>query len=313
MSAYLTTDFQNHLDKTISKSFEDYSQEAVKRSAFTRIFEVWDTDEYVESFTSQEWMDSPSYFDESEDIKNLTVWEGYKTTVTSREFWWNVKLPYKYRLRAKDDTTKLEKIAANRTSNTIQSMLNFVERQTHWMLNNWFTTQLAPDGAALFGTHTWKSTWTTFSNIPMWTKDLDDDAIDDVMAYWWAFVDANGQEMPIAFDTLVVKTWWAAAIQAKKLFAPKWSVVPETFWNINIYAGEYKIIETPYITSWTAYFLFDSMKDNSLFVNFTDRPHIESKVVDKNNQDWVYSAVASFKFWVNNMPFDWVGWLWTNA
>jgi len=63
-----------------------------------------------------------------------------------------------------DATTLFKNIISKRKTTLISDTANFVEVQAMQMLNLGFTTQLAPDGAAIFGTHTYNSTGTQFTN-----------------------------------------------------------------------------------------------------------------------------------------------------
>jgi len=131
------------------------------------------------------------------------------------------------------------------------------------MLNDAFagTYYLAPDGIALCGTHVYKSTGNTFVNSG--TAVFGQDAIDDLEDYGGAFVDANGKPLPITFDTIIVKKGSDAAREAKKLFGMH-GMTPTSVADINIYEGEYTLIETPYITAANKKFWFavSSRKDS---------------------------------------------------
>jgi len=67
-------------------------------------------------------------------------------------------------LNEKDETTLFNTIVNSKIPVLMSDMLNFVEEQTMTLLNNGFTTALAPDGVAIFGTHTYNSSSQTFTN-----------------------------------------------------------------------------------------------------------------------------------------------------
>ena len=121
---------------------------------------------------------------------------------------------------------------------------------------------------------------------------------------WWTPIE-------IKFDTLVVKTWWAASQQAKKILFPWGQYQTSTMWNVNLYQGNgYTMVETPYITSGTAWFMHASdAMEKSAVVHFVQAPMVEEKEVqDANN---IFPTTSSFKYWIVNMPYDWVWSLWT--
>ena len=307
----ITTDFLNNLQKDLTDSFAQYSTEANDMSSYNRLFEVWDTDEYTEIFTSFQWFDNPTYIDEAEEIKQWKREEWYKTSIEAKEFAIANTITKKFRIKAKDDTTKLSKIANTNMETQLLSMNNFIETETHSMLNNAFTTALAPDWNPIIWSHSWwPKTTATFNNQITWNLDLDTDAVDFLQAYAWNFEDAQGKKMPLNFDTLYLKKWGSAHIAAMKLFAPKWTIVPTTVWEINIYEWEFTIVATPYLTSSTAYFFYDSSKMNPLFVNFNQRPSLEDREVNAKNADWIYNAIWSFKFWVRDLPY---AYLWSDG
>jgi len=67
-------------------------------------------------------------------------------------------------LNERDETTLFNKIVENKIPVLMSDINNFVELEAMKLLNNGFTTALAPDGVEIFGTHIYKSTGTTFTN-----------------------------------------------------------------------------------------------------------------------------------------------------
>jgi len=76
--------------------------------------------------------------------------------------------------------------------------------------------------------------------------------------------------------------------------------------NINIYSGKYEVIESPYLTSDTAYFFLADAEmmgiENPLFINFVQRPQIEGDFVQLKNLNREASVAASWKFGIRNLP-----------
>jgi hypothetical protein len=86
---------------------------------------------------------------------------------------------------------------------------------------------------------------------------------------------------------------------------------PATVGVINIYEGAYTIIETPYLTSTTAYFFLADAMDmnisNPLFINFVQRPQIEGDFTQIKNLNWEASVAASRKYGIRNLPVTVLG------
>ena len=73
-------------------------------------------------------------------------------------------------------------------------------------------------------------------------------------------VDSKGKPMPVSMKSIVVKKGGKAAVAARKLFGMYGSQYsPTVIGDINIYMGEFNIIETPYIISDTAYYFMGDM------------------------------------------------------
>ncbi len=306
----LTGQTPNFLDKEISRAFSLLSEEAIKKSHFTKIFHVYDTDEYSESFTSDEGIDDIAPLNEGENVKDNKLFEGYKTTIVSEEAGGSLRVTKKMRIRAKDNTVKLGELIAPKNKKLILATRRYIERKAHSLLNGAFGSTLAPDGNPLIGAHTWKNGDGTydFNNQLSGNPLLSETAWDAVQEYGGAFVDPTGAEMPLNFDTIVVKKGSANARMARRLFLSG-KVFSTNVAGINIYEGDdVTVIETPYISVANKNFWFaqDSEQENSLIVKFLQRAMLEDKQVNKAI-DWIYPVTVSFEAGVRNMPFDWVG------
>jgi hypothetical protein len=172
---------------------------------------------------------------------------------------------------------------------------------------------LAPDGVELCGVHQW-STGASFGFTNYSTDILDEDGIANLEEYAGAITDASGKPMPQNFDTIVVKKGSANSRRAKQLFGMK-NMVPTAVGDINIYEGEYRLIETPYITAankkaWFA--LATSQFQNPLYVGVTKMPSMNEPFVDKNNAV-TSNATGYFKLGINSMPVNVYGSVGTGA
>ena len=318
----ISTNFPNFLDKTIKKVYSNMSMLALDKSYFTRWARKYNTDEYSESFTSDEGIDDFAPLSESGAVKDLTRGTGYKVSIVSDEYAGRLLVTKKMRIRAKDDTTKLGKLLAKDMRKIAEAGRRHIEKRAHAMLNNGFVTTgltdpghgivLAPDSLALFSdSHVWNSSGTTFDNKG--TSKF-------TMAVWEAaltqmtdLVDAFGAKLPVNLDTIVVKKNSDAAYRVKRIFFGKVYAdsvdVTAATTDINIHQGNadgIKVIETPYLTSGDAWFAFDSSIENPLIVKTVQEPNMEDKQV-RENLDWVYPSTLSYEVGCDNMPYMWYG------
>ena len=119
--------------------------------------------------------------------------------------------------------------------------------------------------------------------------------------------DANGKVMPMALTTLYVKTGGTASREFRKVLAGDNKLQAATIGNVNIYNnGQYTLIETPFITSDTAWFAHASNMPNSFVMNFIKRPTVDEKV-RRENLDDVFPLSGSFTFGNVYLPQDWYG------
>jgi hypothetical protein len=312
-------EFNTEFSKNIKEMFDNQSREAMKNAAYSLVYDVSDTSEYTASYTSTEGGDLPAYFDEGEPLKNSSIGKGYKVTYDSAEFGHKMAITKKARLKVGDNTESIAKIADKQKNTLILQMKNFIELETRALLDyangsNAAYKILAPDLKPLYsGTHTWKSTGTTFDN------DLGTDAIDlahaaDIKTYAGAFTDSHGIPMPLNFDRIFVKLGGAASKQAKAIYASttaQGQYQVTDLGNINIYAGDVKVIEVPRMSSGNDYFYMADTSmlnvDNPLFVEFVQRPMAEGTFKENDNLTWEMPASCSFKFGIKNLPFNIIG------
>jgi len=132
----------------------------------------------------------------------------------------------KARLKVKDDTEAIMKIANSQKKSALATMHSFLEKQT-WALfdyanaTNLAYSVLAPDGLPLLSaTHAWNSTGGTFDN-DLGTTAISLTSAAAIKAYGGAFTDANGNAMPLRFNKIYVKTGGLASKQALSVYAAK--------------------------------------------------------------------------------------------
>jgi hypothetical protein len=308
-------EFNTTFSKSIRNSFFLQSMEAIENSAAARWMDISDTTEYTESYTSTEAVDLPSYLNEGQVLPTVDLGKGYKATFDSAEVGSKIKYTYKARLKAKDSTETLLKDINDLKNGAIYGLYTFFEQQTHRLLNEAFVTTnfAAPDGKALCANdHTRNSTGTTFDNL-LAASALDVSVVDTVEKTGGAFVDAQGQPMSQMFNKIIVKKGGKAAQAAKRIFgyASKDQFRPTSIGSLNIYEGAYTIIETPWITSNTAYFFMSDAEmsnlKNPLFAHFMERPKIQGDMEDDDALNRFMKYAYSFKFGIRNLPFNVLG------
>jgi hypothetical protein len=108
--------------------------------------------------------------------------------------------------------------------------------------------------------------------------------------------------MPLVFDTIVVKRGSAAAREAKKLFG-MYGMKPVTIATINIYEGEYTLIETPYITTANKlnWFALAQNMENPLYVGLVKMPAMNAPIV-QNNEAIRSNITGYYKVGIQNIP-----------
>jgi len=305
----MITNFPAHLDEKVKASFVQYSKEAVEQSVFSKMFNVSNSNDYSKGYTSTEGGDEVAYFNEDENLKDIKNEEGYEVVSTSEEFGWKITISKKEKLNAKDETTLFNKIVDEKVPLLMNRMRMFIERQGVKLLNDGFAGAefLAPDGNAIFAAHTWKSTGATFTNKHASNIVAGEAALTALEAYSGDFKDANWLEFPINLNTLWVKKGWSASVSFRKTLAGDNKLTATTIGDVNIYNnGTYTLIETPYMTSSTAWFAQDRGQDNSFVMDFIQDPMLEDRITRENLTD-VFPSSASFRFVNAVLPIDWYG------
>ncbi|MCP5375178.1 MAG: hypothetical protein H6743_03680, partial [Rickettsiaceae bacterium] len=259
-----------------------------------------------ELFTSTEAMDDFKELGRLDTPDVLTLDEGYSVSITPVRYGAAISVSQEDMIRMGDNTEMIDTYLRRQRDQLLTSGFNKFLTSNFQMLNEAFSgsaTYLAPDGNAFLGSHTWAS-GATFDNGV--TEVFSSTAVDNAEEYAGAFTDGKGKPMPINLDTIIVKKGSAAARLAKKLFAEH--IAPTAVADINIYEGEYTIIETPYITTANKlyWFMRASNLRNSLAVGIVKPISLDEPVIEKNGS--VYTPATGFwKQGIVNMPFDWYG------
>ncbi len=289
--------------KGIKESFDNAASNKIMEYKDSEIFNMVDTSEVTEIFTSTEGMSGAKELGELETPPTLELEDGYSVTLTEKRFGGAIILSQnEYSRLDNDDTVKVADFLGRKRDNLLRTVNNLFLTETHKLYNEAFSSTsdfLAPDGVEVCGTHTWKSGG-TFNNAG--TAVFSESAVDDIMEYAGAFTDPSGKPMPLNFDTLVCKKGSAVEREAVKLFAS--GINPTAVADVNIYEGQFKIIATPYITAANKahYFFIDSTLGNPLYVGIGMMPQLMTPKVE-SNEAVRSNCIGYWKQGVNNMPF----------
>jgi len=292
--------------KGVKKSFDNAAEADILKWKDARLFNIVETTEWSEIFNSTESMDGIIELSENQTPPVCSLDEGYQVTLTPKRFGGAIEITENDMQRAGDSTVLIDQFIQRKRDAVLRASRHKFVTDMFYMYNNAFNasaTTLAPDGVELCGTHTWSSGGTFVNEA---TAVLGAGAIEALEEYAGAFTDAKGQPMPLTFDTIVVKKGSANAREAKKLFG-MYGMKPTAVNDINIYEGEYTLIETPYITTanknyWFALAINGTM-ENPLYVGVHKMPSMNEPIRDKNES--VFSSVTMFyKVGINNMPIN---------
>lgn len=304
----MTSDYVLAAAKGLQPIFKNAMSKRIMKFKDTRLFNFKNSSEWNEIFMSTEGMDAAKELAENETPPVGTLREGYSVNISPIRFGKGIEFTEDDYEKAKDSTTKVDEILKEKRNQCLISNYKFFLDKIFYAYNNAFNssaTLLAPDGVELCGTHVWKS-GETFINKG--TKRISTSAIDDLMEYGGAFTDADGREMPITFDTIVVKRGSENAREAKKLFAK--GIQPTQVGNVNIYEGEFTIIETPMIsaTNKNAWFAYDSMFEipMPLYVGVHKMP-VFNDPIKQNNEAVRMNVTGYMKVGINNLPINFYG------
>lgn len=302
--------FDNQFTRDIQKTFSNFRSEVAASSAYAQIFDVRNTSEYTSSITSTEGIKQPTWFNESQNLTQNRLEKGFKVTYESEEFGHKIVVSKKVRNKARDNLNLLAEYIVEERDDAIAAMHHFMEKETHRVLNNATNTTYfqSPDGLSLANAaHGWNSGSATWSNILV-SSPFSTAVIDAAMAYGGAFQDAQGNQMPLGFDTIICKTGGAASRAIKKTLGlgTASQYLATSIGAINLYFGEFTVIETPFLTSGNEYFFMDrsGQYSNPLFIDIIESPSVEEMMVDQGNLDYIYPVTASIKIGIQNQPFN---------
>jgi len=309
MPTSLSQDYALQAAKGIKEVFRNSVNFDLNVFKNQKIVEYYSTDEFAEIFTSTEGLSGVRTLAEKEAPPVLALEDGYSITVTEERFGGAIELSETAMRQARDNTTKIDGFLTTQNNQLLQDTRQHILEYAFYMLNQATNTSaltLAPDGKPLLSaTHTWATPGAaTWNNLA--TTTFDEDAVDTAMIYAGNFTMADGKPRPLNFDTIIVKKGSNTARAAIRLFASQ--ITPVAVDDVNVYHGAMTIIETPYITSQTSWFLRDSSIMNSVRLGIGQAPSLSEPIV-QNNSAIRMNATGFMKRGIYNMPYDWYGYI----
>lgn len=294
--------------KGIKLSFDNGMGGKIDQYMDNRIFDLYQTDEVFEIFTSTEGMTGAKKLARRETPPVLKLEDGYSVQIQENSFGGAIEVPFEdYKRWQSDSSLKVDAYLMRERDALMRTNTQLFLEEVFIFLNYAFATTYyaAPDAAALIGTHTWKTPGaSTFSNSA--TKALGQSAIEDLEEYGGRFQLADGKALPLNFDTIIVKTGSANEREAIKLFAK--DIKPTAVADINIYQGTKTIVSTPHIsyTNRNYWFARANGLDNCVKVGIGMKPTLQEPI-RQNNEAIRTNCMGIWKQGIVNMPFDWYG------
>ena len=230
----------------------------------------------------------------------------YSVTLTDVRYGNAIEITETDQQKFKDGSAKVDTYLIRQRDNLLRDVQNTFITGLHGIYNDGFAgaTYLAPDGVALFGSHSWNTAGSAAWDNSA-TAALSATAVDVAMAFGGDFKDGSGKPMPQTYDTIFVKLGGSAEREAKKLFAH--DISPETTNNVNIYRGEFTIVSSPYITDGAHWSMMDTkMHDSPVYAGIGSMPHLNAPIV-QNNEAVRTNATGFWKLGINNQPFNMYG------
>jgi len=276
------SDYTNLAIKGLQEPFKLAVQNRLEKYMELEFINFGSSTEYDKIYSSLEGISGFRKLGELEtpDVKSLE--EGYNTTISAERGGLGMNVSQTTMVRAKDDTTKIDAYLMEQRDQLLKTVVNGLMVDAFAPYNEAFssTTYLAPDGVCLCGTHTYKGGG-TFTNAQ--PDEFGEEAIDKAWEYAGAFTDQSGKPMPLNFTAILVKKGSKVAKAAKQYFAS--GISPVAVNDVNIYEGEVRVVETPYITDANKknYFFIDSnIMKSPVVLDVVEYPTFQDPIKEKN-------------------------------
>jgi hypothetical protein len=275
-----TSDYTNLAIKGLQEPFKLALQTNIEQYKANPFIKFYNTDEYSEIFSSLEGLSGFEDLGDEEDPSIDTLDQGYNITLTAGRKGGALIVNETMRVQAKDNTTKIDKYLIEQSNQLLKTATKKVMDDAFYAYNHAFdtgSTVNAPDGLELCATHTYNGGGTFVNET---TGALSETTIDTAWEYAGAFTDQAGKEMPLNWTAIMVKKGSAAAKKAKQLFGAT-NMVPTSIDDINIYAGELTIVETPFISTANKlnWFLIDTnIADSPVVCGMVETPTFKEPI-----------------------------------
>ena len=301
-----TYNYSNQDTKGLKESFDNMTPISMMAYSSLPVFSIESTDQFSEIFASTENISGTRATAEHETPDVNSLEDGYKVTLTNVRYTNAIEVTSTDKEKFRDGSVKVDTYLMRQSSALLRDIQNFFVQQMHDLYNNGFVTtyDAAPDTAALFGSHSWNTAGSTAWDNSA-TAALTSSSVDTAAAFGGAFKDGSGKPMPQSYDTIFVKLGGSASREAKKLFAE--NISPTAVNDVNIYQGEYRIVESPYITSSTAWFMMDTKQyPSAVYAGISKYPTMAAPL-EQNNMADRFNVEGFWKKGINNLPFNLYG------
>jgi hypothetical protein len=292
--------------KGIQKVFNNASILDVERYINIPAFNIKRTNEFSENFTSTEGLSGLKKTAErgTPDVNSLG--DGYLVSLEAERYTNSIQVTTTDKVKMKDNSVEVRNfLTTQQNSVLIDASYNFLSQMVD-VLNNAFNTTYyaAPDALALCSAvHAWNSSTQTFDNTT--TAAFDETAVEQAQIDASNILSADAKEMGISYDTIIVRRGSANANLATRLFAS--GITPTEVNDVNIWKGQFTIVELPLLTA-AYWFMLDTSKGmkSPIYRGVQQPASMQEPIREKNLS--VTSAVEGF--WstgINNMPFNLMG------
>jgi len=291
------SDYTNLAIKGLQEPFKLAVQNRLEKYMELEFINFGSSTEYDRIYSSLEGISGFRKLGELETPDAKSLEEGYNTTISAERGGLGMTVSQTTMVRAKDDTTKIDAYLMEQRDQLLKTVVNGLMVDAFAPYNEAFssTTYLAPDGVCLCGTHTYNGGG-TFTNVI--TKPFGEDALDEAWEYAGSFTDQSGKPMPLNFTAVLVKKGSKVAKAARQYLAS--GITPTAVNDVNIYAGEMTVVETPYLTNENKdkYFFIDSnIMKSPVILEVVEYPTFQDPIKEKNES--ITSNITGF--WRNGI------------
>lgn len=312
MSSLLNTQYFNSiflkaLHENIQMMYADY----VDKSALKKIFRVYNSDEFTESFASAESTTVAQKNAEGSDFQYTDMSKGYRVSFTTEQVGQLIELTYLSMVKAGDDTEKMQALIDDQKNVAMTAVMNAMQRYCFDHFNFAFTNTyaVAPDGLSLINANHAYSTGATFDNT-LTAGDFSTDIMDEIYEKMGDFKWPNGEPMLFDLGYILVKKWSIQSRRARQVLGYEKQLAIATVDNVNIYTGgTAMLVETPWITTANKEYFFaipdystTSLK-NPLVLSVTDPVHLDGEFMkNKSNGNMQNDVLTAFKHGIAYLP-----------